>query len=674
MVGGKQDLVARRRSRGSASCWVLGMLLASMLLASASVAATSVEVVHRGAALRGAFGLHFAQGRLWVATPLGREIVALDPKTGAVLERLGPQHGIETPDDLVFGPDGSLYWSAIFADSVGRLTPSGEVRYQHVGPFTNGLAFSPDGRLYLSQCTVPGANGLWELDPALERPPRLITDSLGDACAVNGMDVGADGAIYGPRFFIGDVVRIDPESGEFTVLADGFSIPSALKLDAAGRVHVIDNATGEVYRVAGGEKELLATLEPGIDGMAFDPLDRLYVSRNIDGTIYRIEATGAVKVLREGGLVAPGGVVSLPRPDGGESIFVADLTSLSEIDAATGARLSLELSNDRTAMRRPFTLAGDGVRLVFSSWFDNAVQVYRADDRALVDSRPDFAVPTNATFFRDHLIVAEAGAGRVAAWSGEASRILIEDLLLPSGLLATDEALWVADWAAGKVWQLAADGDFLVQPTEIAAGLVTPEGLAEDTDGAILIVEANLGRILRLDPRTGERSVVASGLALGADFVPGFGLPSVFHSGLEVTPAGTIWLGSDVDRLLYRIDRGEPCTAAPYTACLLGDRFRVDLDFRSTSEQRGSAIVLAGLVPFPSWAFFFDPQRHKILAMVRLVDRCESGGQIDVLGVSLSSEELHFGLGDTRRGHWHQQTTSGKAPHIWTREAVFSCR
>jgi hypothetical protein len=54
-----------------------------------------------------------AEDRLYIASSVGREIVVMDPETGEILDRLGPDRGVESPDDLTFGPDGSLYWTAI---------------------------------------------------------------------------------------------------------------------------------------------------------------------------------------------------------------------------------------------------------------------------------------------------------------------------------------------------------------------------------------------------------------------------------------------------------------------------------------------------------------------------------------------------------------------------------
>ena len=36
----------------------------------------------------------------------------MDPETGKILDRLADDLGVGTPNDLTFGPDGSLYWLA----------------------------------------------------------------------------------------------------------------------------------------------------------------------------------------------------------------------------------------------------------------------------------------------------------------------------------------------------------------------------------------------------------------------------------------------------------------------------------------------------------------------------------------------------------------------------------
>ena len=97
---------------------------------------------------------------------------------------------------------------------------------------------------------------------------------------MNGMDWGPDGKLYGPRWFHGEVARIDVDSGDLETVATGFGIPAAVKFDSEGRLHVLDTQVGEVVRVdiVTGEKEVVG--RPGVakDNLAFNADDRLFVS------------------------------------------------------------------------------------------------------------------------------------------------------------------------------------------------------------------------------------------------------------------------------------------------------------------------------------------------------------------------------------------------------------
>jgi len=82
------------------------------------------RVLARGAAMHGTNGLAFdREGRLYVASVFGVEIVIMDPATGSILDHYRSDSGVQGPDDLTFGPDGSLYWTDLFAGEVGRRSP-----------------------------------------------------------------------------------------------------------------------------------------------------------------------------------------------------------------------------------------------------------------------------------------------------------------------------------------------------------------------------------------------------------------------------------------------------------------------------------------------------------------------------------------------------------------------
>jgi hypothetical protein len=102
------------------------VLLSTISTPPGPAAAARGEVLARGAALHGANGLMFDRlDRLYIASVGGREIVVMDPQTGAILDRLGPAQGVEGTDDLTFGPDGALYWTSFFTGAVGRRAPDG---------------------------------------------------------------------------------------------------------------------------------------------------------------------------------------------------------------------------------------------------------------------------------------------------------------------------------------------------------------------------------------------------------------------------------------------------------------------------------------------------------------------------------------------------------------------
>ena len=158
----------------------------------------------------------------------------------------------------------------------------------------------------------------------------------------------------------------------------------------------------------------------------------------------------------------------------------------------------------------PFTLAPYGDDLVLTSYFGNSVQVWDPATATSLGEWFDLPVPVNAIGFGDDLVIATiGGGGKVIRQSPGGARTTFPPhpaipLYLPSGLAATDDDLWVADWATGIVWQLVADGATLTPPRPVTFGLEGPEGLAVDRDGTLLVVEVNAQRLTRIDPVDGS--------------------------------------------------------------------------------------------------------------------------------------------------------------------------
>ena len=488
-----------------------------------------------------------SRDRLHMAS-VGGGILRIDTETGEILEWLDREQGVDGPDDLTFGPDGSIYWTSLVSGKVGRLSPDGTLTTQAVSPGVNPITFSDDGRLFVALDFF--GDGLYELDPDLAEPPRLIIEELG---WLNGMDWGPDGYLYGPIWTQARVVRIDVDAATVTTVADGFGVPAAVKFDSRGRLHVVDNATGKLWRVnvETGSKELVAQLPLHLDNLAFDSQDHLFVSNAGDASVVEVMADGRVRTVRPSRMTYPGGVAVVPREDGGESVYVADVFTLREIDGLTGEERRMPSA---TAM----TVAVDDDHLLVSSWFANVVEVWDPETETVLGAMPDFAVPLNAIRFRGDYVVAELMTASVVLAPEKdpspSQRVtLASGLGIPIGLAKTDDDLFVSDWATGMVLQIISDGEVLSEPTVVATGLKAPEGLAVDLNGDLLVVETGTGRLLRIDLGTGQVSTVAEGLEAGRA-PPEGAIPTWVLAGVAVGPSGAIYVVSGTS--VYRIEPG----------------------------------------------------------------------------------------------------------------------
>ncbi len=273
-----------------------------------------------------------------------------------------------------------------------------------------------------------------------------------------------------------------------------------------------------------------------------------------------------MRIVSSGGFTTVGGIAVLPRADG-ESVHVPSLFAVEEFDGATGqqrnfAQILLGLS----PLRSPMTFAADGTRLVVSSWFGNAVQVWDPATNAVSLDLTDVAVPINAIRFGGDIVVAELGntpprVVRISAANPAQRTTLAEFAGVPAGLAATAQDLWATDWAVGTVVQIVKGGQPLKPPAVVASGLKGPEGLAVAPDGSLLVVESLADKLSRITLPGGAVSTVAEGLEVGAAGPPT--MPPVWIlDGVAVGPSGAIYVGGGKMNVLYRI---EPPQALPQT-------------------------------------------------------------------------------------------------------------
>jgi len=300
-----------------------------------------------------------------------------------------------------------------------------------------------------------------------------------------------------------------------------------------------------------------------------------------------------------GGVTIPSGIAVQARADG-ESVFVGSLFSLVEFDGDTGATLSHErMPFPQVGFGGAISVAASGENLVLTNYFPvSRVQVWNPGTREVVREILDYPAVANAIPFGDDLVVVDLGMGEGQARVlrvGDGGALVLADatdeIFLPLGLAATDDDLWVGDWAAGIVWQLIADGVNLPQPILIAMGLSGPEGLAVDHDGSLLVVEGTAGRVSRIRPDSGTVTPVAGGLelsAVGTGMLPPFGT----INGIDVGSTGAIYVAGDLGVKIYRlVPRTLYLPGAANIGGANGSRWTTDLELMNRGADSASYSV-----------------------------------------------------------------------------------
>jgi len=539
-----------------------------------------VQEIANGALIKGANGVSIGpDGNLYIASVFSQEVIVMNKQNGKILKRFGPDpdptKGVTSPDDLTFGPDGSLYWTDINVGYVGRMTPQGVITKQFVAPGVNPITFSEDGRLFVGLCFL--GDGLYELDPNLINPPRpIIVSSVANPFPLgflNGFDFGPDGRLYGPLFAGGAVISVNvgdpddftPSTNPFTdgtarFEAQGFTVPAAAKFDSNGILYVVDQ-TGEIFKVnpANGEKTLYATIQPGLDNLTFDTNGTLYISNADFGSIVEILPSGRIRTISKGGMIAPMGLAVLPGANKQDALYVADVFRLRKFNGLTGKEDHVykgDLLGRPGNLTTPFTLSADGDNLIVSSYFGAVVQIWNPQTDQVLETIP-MAIPIDAIRFKNDIAVSDLGLGGVV-WASNKSVILPIDnatVFAPSGLATDGETLWVADWGTGIVWQIAFSGNTPGTPVPLATGLMNPEGLAWDKKGGLLVVEPGASRLSRIDLATGEVSQIAENLKLSG---PAIGQeaalpPTYLFDGVVVGQTGDIYVSGGGKNVIYRI-------------------------------------------------------------------------------------------------------------------------
>jgi sugar lactone lactonase YvrE len=516
-------------------------------LMTAPAMAGEVTRITEPSAFHGVHGIRFGPGDVLLAGSVaGQSLYKVDVEKGTAEVLVGPPQG--TADDMAFGPGGQVVWTAISDNIVWSRVGDGPITKLDPNLVSvNAITFSRDGkRLFASQ--VFGGDALWELDPKGETPRRLIAKDMG---GFNSFAHGPDGWLYGPVWFKGQVAKINPDTGEMVVVAEGLNTPASVKFDSRDNLYVIDSATGEVLRVdrTSGAKTRIAQLSTSLDNFAIDSKDRMFVSNMADNGIQEVDiATGEVRQVMRGPLAFPADVAVRPA-EGGEEVVVADVFALRAVDGRSGAVRDLRRVHAKgEPLEYPTGVSiGAGGRAVLASSATGAVMIDEAGQPLKV--LHGFKAPSDALELADgSLLVAEIASGDLVKVEGDKRTVLAGGFVVPGGLAAgADGQVYVAETGAGKITQVdLASG----AKTTVAEGLKLPKAVAVDAGGGLVVLETGAKAVVAIDPKSGARTVIAEDLPVGQVTTP-FPLAG----GLAIGPSGAIYVTGDVENAIYRITR-----------------------------------------------------------------------------------------------------------------------
>jgi sugar lactone lactonase YvrE len=502
------------------------------------------------------------KGGLFVTQALYNRVVHVDLKTLAltVIADETDAVSLQAPDDITMGPDGNLYVTELLGRKVTRISPDGRQRevvgsnLGDGGTGTNGIAFNAEGRLFatdLSFADPSHPGGLWEVDPQGIKPPVPVVRPLPTP---EGFGFGPDGLAYVPEMFAGYIDVIDVNARTVRKLVGGFGYLVALKVDRAGRLLVMETDTGKVWRVdrTSGARTFVAQAPRGLDNLVEDQDGTIYVSNFAQGNIWRVDqAAGVVEPL------FPDRSLTLPfslseAPDG--SLVVGDFTAVARVAGGEVSRHSRLLVDGPLQLLTPGAVQVSN-DLYYSDFLPPDGRVFRIDlgsgTRQLVAN--GFGFPWHVRAGPNHqLLVSDQALGAVFVVdpaTGRKSPVL-QGLHSPSGLAydAGHGVIYVSDTGAGRVLSVAFSGG---APSVVATGLTGPEGVAVDRDGTLLVVEGDVGRLVRIDPARGSRTVVAPGLP---PKTVGFGVQLMnYSSDVLVRANGSIVVTGDRDGSLIEL-------------------------------------------------------------------------------------------------------------------------
>lgn len=363
----------------------------------------------------------------------------------------------------------------------------------------------------------------------------------------NSFAPGPDGWLYGPLWFKGQVVRVNPDGGELQVIAQGVGTPASVKFDSRDNLYVLDTATGQMLRVdrGTGAVSLVVQLQPSLDNFTIGPDDRAFVTNMADNGVQEVDLRGQrYRQVMKGALAGPADI-TVAQDGGGDVIWVADSFALRRVDGRTGEVRDVERAHAAgSRINYPNAVGAGGRHVAVPS--GTSILIYDVATGSHVTTLRGFGAVADAVELPDGDVLAIERSGRLVRARGETKTVVAEGLSGSTSLAVRNGVAYLAQPLAGQVSRVDLGSG---AKTVLASGLNLPRALDVAPDGAVVVLEIGAKQVVRLDTR-GGREVVATNLPVGW-----ITKPAPTGGGVAVGGSGVIYVSSDIENAIYKISR-----------------------------------------------------------------------------------------------------------------------
>ena len=482
-------------------------------------------------------------GALYVVHTADGSTTRIDLKTMKATKFVPPYAGTFITDDITSDDKGNFYSTGTtpLVGEVYRLDKNGMKTVIAKGlTAPNGIQYNKrTGRLFTSECFQ--ANRVFELDPTgVKEPKLLVKENLIAVPEGFGFDPDTNDLII-PDMGTGKILRVNPDTGDITTIAEGFAAPIALKI-GPDKMAYFPELGGVVYRLSldGKKREKLAQLPPGLDNLAITPEGRLFITSYWDATVYEVATNGSGKfttLFPKG----PNSILGILVKN--NKVLISDAIMIRSVEKDQYAPTKL---NAWAAAHMPLPLGladGPGDQVFWPDSVNNAVAIgdpAKGEFKAVAGelNRPMAVLMSKS---EPKIYVAEYGAGQITEVSltDGAKKALAKGLEGPLALAIIENTLYVAEVKPGRISKV----DLANGKTEVfLSGVVGKVGaLVHDGAGNLLALDGASGRLFRINPKNLAISIVAENLPVGYALLGSYP-PVEFPLPMTISAKGDIYI------------------------------------------------------------------------------------------------------------------------------------